>query len=241
MNYLDWPGRALAYLHRSFTRPLLPATRPAFYAGLPSSVDYRLGDGVLPRRFRPSDVDDIDDYEEQLIASLRLHVRPGFAVVVVGGGTGITTTAAAKLVGDDGRVTCYEASRAQLAAIRECCRRNHVDHRVDLRFATVGAAAHVYGDRSGIGPVTDPRELPECDVLELDCEGAERVVLAEMTIRPRVLIVETHGDYGSPTDQIRHQLVGMGYAVTDMGFAETRYADACSERDIRVLVARREH
>lgn len=241
MDYLLWPGRALAFTYRTLIRPLLPVTRPALYADMISSFDYRMGDAVLPRRFRPSTVDDIEGYEEQLIASLRAHVRSGFDVVIVGGGTGITAAAAAKLVGDGGSVTCYEASSAQLAAIRACCRRNDIAHRVDLRFATVGIPAHVYGRRkSRNGPLTHARDLPGCDVLELDCEGAERVVLAEMTIRPGVIIVETHGQYGSPTGQVFNQLVRMGYAVTDLGVAESRYAKACLDRDMHVLVAQRE-
>lgn len=185
-------------------------------------------------------MEDIESYEDQLIAGLRAHVRPGSKVVIIGGGTGVTTTIAATLVGDGATVTCYEASRAQLAAIHECCSRNGIDHRVDLRFATVGAAVHVYDDGADVGPIVDARDLPECDVLELDCEGAEGVVLAEMTIRPRVVIVETHGDYGSPTERVRGQLVRLGYVVTDMGVAERRLAQACRERDIHVLVAQRE-
>jgi hypothetical protein len=233
-------SRALGYTHRSLTRRLMPVVRPALYSGLPSSFDYRLGDHLLPHRFRPSDVEDVKDYEEKLIAGLHAHVRPGFKVVIVGGGAGITTTIAAKLVGDEGRVTCYEASRTQLNSIRECCRRNKIAHRVDLHFATVGSAVHVYGHGSRIGPVLDARKLPECDVLELDCEGAERIVLADMTIRPGVVLVETHGEYGSPTRVIRDQLLRLGYAVSDMGVAESRFAEVCSKRDFHVLIARLE-
>jgi hypothetical protein len=47
--------------------------------------------------------------------------------------------------------------------------------------------------------VISPAELPECDILELDGEGAESLILRNMTIRPRVIAVETHGVYGAPT------------------------------------------
>lgn len=225
----------LGYAHRSFARPLLPRTRPALYAGLSSSFDYRLGDNLLPRSFRPSAVNDIEDYEEQLVLGLRAHVCPTDRVTIVGGGTGITTALAARLAGRKGRVTCYEASRAQLDVVQECCRRNGVNHLVDLRFGTVGSLTYVYGDGEA-GPLVDARDLPDCDVLELDCEGAERVILAEMAIRPGVIIVETHGSYGAPTSMIRAMLHNMGYEVADMGAAESRYSQACSDRDIRVLI-----
>lgn len=235
MTLLSHFNRMLGYLHRSYTRPLLPKTRPALYAGVLSSFDYRRGDAMLPRFFRPSTVDDIHNYEEQLVRGLRSHVLSNNRVTIVGGGTGITTAISAILVGEEGHVICYEASKAQIGVIQKCCRRNDVSHRVDLRFGTVGASTHVYGDGQ-TGPLINARDLPHCDVLELDCEGAERVILAEMTIRPAVVIVETHGSYGSPTHMIRDILSGLGYMVTDMGLAESRYSQACSDRDIRVLV-----
>ena len=39
-------------------------------------------------------------------------------------------------------------------------------------------------------------------MLELDCEGAEVEILRELTIQPRVILVETHVLYGAPTDSL---------------------------------------
>jgi hypothetical protein len=57
-----------------------------------------------------------------------------------------------------------------------------------------------------------------------------------MAIRPRVVIVETHGVYGAPTGRVRALLEAQGYRVTDRGVAEPRERELCEECDIRVLV-----
>ena len=76
-------------------------------------------------------------------------------------------------------------------------------------------------------------------MLELDCEGAERGIFDAMTIRPRAIVVETHGMAGSPSEGIRRQLEALGYAVTDLGVAEPRLQAYCEQRDIRVLLGTR--
>jgi hypothetical protein len=66
---------------------------------------------------------------------------------------------------------------------------------------------NVYGDPSQLATlVVAPVELPGCDVLELDCEGAEIVILRDMTIRPRV--------------------------VEEWGIAEPRLSEICETNDI---------
>ena len=84
---------------------------------------------------------------------------------------------------------------------------------------------------------TDPEGLPECDLLELDCEGAEVEILTRMKIQPRTILVETHGAQGAPTALSRRVLEDRGYDVSDMGFAEPRFPVLCELEDIRVLWA----
>jgi hypothetical protein len=68
----------------------------------------------------------------------------------------------------------------------------------------------------------------------LDCEGAEVEVLRELTIQPRVILVETHGMYGAPTDLVASLLEKRGYIVSHRGVAEPRMDDYCTKHDIRV-------
>jgi hypothetical protein len=70
----------------------------------------------------------------------------------------------------------------------------------------------------------------------LDCEGAEVEILRELIIRPRVILVETHGLFGAPTDLVASLLETRGYVVSDRGVAEPRLAGFCTVNDIRVLL-----
>jgi hypothetical protein len=87
-----------------------------------------------------------------------------------------------------------------------------------------------------MGAVLPPSQLPPCDVLQLDCEGAEVEILRELTIQPRLILVETHGLYGAPTDVVASLLENCGYIVSDRGVAEPSQAALCAEKDVRVLL-----
>jgi hypothetical protein len=54
-----------------------------------------------------------------------------------------------------------------------------------------------------MGAVLPPSELPPCNVLELDCEGAEVEILREMNIQPRVILVETHDHFSAGNSRER--------------------------------------
>ena len=115
-----------------------------------------------------------------------------------------------------------------------------LEDRISVHHAIVGEDISVYG-LSKAGAVVNPANIPECDVLELDCEGAEIGVLLGMTITPRFIAVETHGSLGAPTARVREVLASIGYKVEDLGWAEPRLSEICEENDIRVLVGARVH
>jgi hypothetical protein len=105
-----------------------------------------------------------------------------------------------------------------------------------LRHAIVADGSHVYGD-SERGELVAPVDLPGCDVLQLDCEGAELAIIKEMTIQPRVVLVETHGCYGAPSAAVADALTARGYSVENIGPADPSRAAHCLAEDIVVLVA----
>jgi hypothetical protein len=70
----------------------------------------------------------------------------------------------------------------------------------------------------------------------MDCEGAEVEILRELTIEPRVILVETHGVLGAPTDVVASLLEKRGYVVSLRGPADPRYADLCTKDDVQVLL-----
>ena len=195
-------------------------------AGLPT-VEYGTCAGVrvptaaaTPRkpldRLRGLDTPEASSFEGALASVHREHTRPGEHVVVVGGGFGVTTVAAARA---GASVTAYEASADRLAALRETLRLNGVDtEKITLRQAVVGELAEAEAAEKGFEediPTVAPEDLPDCDVLELDCEGAERTVLGELSgtdSRPRLVAVEIHPIKleGSP-GEVLDLLDSMGY------------------------------
>src|SRR5262249_41883865 len=88
---------------------------------------------------------------------------------------------------------------------------------------------------SDLGTILPPSQLPACNVLQLDCEGAEVEILHELTIQPRVILVETHGVYGAPTDLVASLLWKRGYIVSHRGEAVPG-DDLCKKNDIQVLL-----
>jgi hypothetical protein len=49
----------------------------------------------------------------------------------------------------------------------------------------------------------------------MDCEGSEINILRNINIRPRVLIVETHPSFGSPTDDVVRCLTELDYKIVE--------------------------
>lgn len=181
--------------------------------------------GVAVRQPRLLDRTDVrPDYEGALVDAIIDHVRDGDNVVVVGGGWGVTTVVAARQVGDGGRVTVYEGAGEQVGHVEETLRLNKVADRVRVEHAVVGHEVRLYGDRKGAGRI-DPAELPECDVLVLDCEGAELDVLGALAGRPRVIMVETHPMYDAPAPAVWERLADAGYEVVEERLESTPYGD----------------
>ncbi|MDH2357114.1 FkbM family methyltransferase [Bradyrhizobium sp. SSUT112] len=229
--------RLYSYGYKNLLRPRLPAIGTVLYSEVVVG-HRRLGDTLfLPTVWRAPKIEDMPDYEATLVKALRAHVRPGASVVVVGCASGVTCALAAKLSGTT--VVCFEGDRDGVLSTLETARLNGVTDEIDVRHAIVAKDISVYGNPMlRAETIVSPSDLPRCDVLELDCEGAELQILSEMKIRPRVVIVETHGIYGSPTEMVQRILQSRGYVVENLGIAEPRYAKDCIEGGIDVLVGK---
>lgn len=229
--------RLSSYAYKNFIRPVMPDSKPIRYANI--VIGHRkVGDGILSKLFQPPSIEDIPEYEQALVLSLREHVKANDRVVVVGVGKGVTCVIAAQLSGPKGVVTSFEGDKAGCNSLRYVASMNLVQDRIDNHHAIVGEAIGVYGNDLATR-IVKPSELPACDILELDCEGAEVMILRDMPINPRVIAVETHGFLGAPTSEVRKLLEARGYVVEDKGWAEPRYLNECKRNDIRVLVGTR--
>jgi hypothetical protein len=233
--------RTAGYLYRRTIRKLLPTVAAVRYSGIPISRERKFGDAKVPDFLIPHPLEDIADYEKTLIDALRAQVRIGDRVIIVGGGEGVTAVVAAEAVGDKGSVVCFEGNSWNVRKVKATAARNKVSNRLTVKHAVVGEAIAVYGVPDQLSTlVVSPTELPECDVLELDCEGAEILILRNMTIRPRVIAVETHGVHGAPTRTVKALLEKLNYAVQECGLAEPRVSEECEANDIQILIGKRD-
>ena len=158
----------------------------------------------------------------------------------MGGGEGVTAVVAAKAVGETGSVVCFEGNSSNVRNVKATAARNKMSNRLTVEHAVVGKAIAVYGAPEQHSTlVVSPAELPECDILELDCEGAELLILRDMAIRPRVIAVETHGVHGAPTPVVKELLEKLDYTVEERGLAEPWLREQCESGDIQVLVGKR--
>lgn len=150
------------------------------------------------------------DYEEELLETLRTHVSPGDSIVIVGGGWGVSAVTAAER---GASVTVYEPSNEQVERVRETAVLNDVTESVTVRHAKVGETGKVWGESSA--SIVSPRNLPECDLLELDCEGAELDILRAIIIKPAIIAVEVHPSHGVSEEDVRAVLTDLGYEITN--------------------------
>lgn len=194
---------------------LLAAVRRAYNRTVREHLPRKLGlyNGVVSRAPRLLDATDhLPGYKAELVRAIRESVGDGDSVVVVGGGKGVAPVVAAEEAGDGGNVVTYEAGRDGVAVVREAIRLNGVTGRVE--HAVVATPGVVRGESSARRVAV--ADLPAHDVLVLDCDGAELAILralAERDDRPRRVVVETHGELGCSTEEVRAALTDVGYAV----------------------------
>ena len=216
-------------------RPHIPAREPVRLAGIAICHDIKWGDSFVPRSWIPSFESHSPGYEFTLVQGLREIIKTGDRIVIVGGGLGVTATVAALCVGPSGSVECFEASEQHVGFARQTAARNNVNN-VTVRHAVIAKSIAVYGSGSDLGTILPPSQLPPCDVLELDCEGAEVDIVRELVIQPRPILVETHGLYGAPTDLVASLLRERGYLVSHRGVADPEFYDGCKKSDVEVLL-----
>lgn len=164
------------------------------------------------------------DYEDALVTAINASVSAGDAVVVVGGGWGVGTVVAAENADESGEVITYEGSEEQVRHVKETIELNQLDSRTTVEHAVVGSDINVYGDKAASRTLS-PKELPDCDVLVLDCEGAEMDILEHVDQVGREIIVETHPMYEAPSEDVKALLEDSGFAVEAVRHEQTPYGD----------------
>lgn len=180
-----------------------------------------------PDRF----VNNIPDYEDELVKQVKEYVKEDYNVTIIGGGMGVTSIIAGQSVGESGSVTVFEGSKEFYDRIKRNIKHNNLHHIINVNHTIVGSEKNLYGKAKTPDRIT-PEELKECDLLEMDCEGTELQILENMRIRPEWIIVETHGIFNSPTDDVYDQLDSMGYNIVSVN-------TIIEEDDIKVITAQK--
>lgn len=203
----------IQYLYNNFVRERLPRKRKVL-------------NGVVTKKARLLDLTTINNtYEDPLIRSIREFVQPTDTCLIIGGGWGASTVVAARITDD---VIVYEGSLDQVSHVKKTLKLNDVHEKVDIRRGLVTGEGKFYGNKAA-DPV-DPENLPSSNVLVMDCEGAELDILQQMTIEPRTLVVESHGHFGAPTDEVTDILQERGYEIV-------RIEPESEETDVMVITA----
>lgn len=168
--------------------------------------------GVVVRRPRLLDITDHDpEYKSALLDPVRDHVTVAETVINIGGGSGVSTVVAAQQVGPAGRVVCYEGGEEYVELCEESAELNGVSDQTDIRHAIVGDDVNVWGTA---GEAVSPSDLPECDAVVMDCEGAEWSILEGLDQRPRLLVVEVHPQHDVQVAEVQSLLHERGYETS---------------------------
>jgi len=183
---------------------------------------------VRNRRLLDSN-DEFPGYEGPLVAAIESTVHSGDDVLLIGGGLGVSTVIAGRHVGISGTVHTIEASSDRLPTLRETVKLNGVQDRVTIQHGIVETAKKIDGDAVD-APLIEGADLPACDVLISDCEGAESQLLEAYSDTPRAIVVETHGVYDSPTEEVVATL-------NENGYSEQNRAPESTSDDVMVVTA----
>lgn len=189
--------RAVQIAYDNLLRPHLPRKWGVF-GGVPAR-DVRLLDAT----------DYLPNYKAGLREAITRHVNDGDEVVLVGFGRGISTV---WCVESGATVTAYEGAARMCEIGRETITAADITQAVTVEHGIVGEANLLYGKPDGAAGVA-PDELPESNVLVMDCEGAETSILAGLEDPPSTLIIETHPERGVPPEAVQDELTALEYEV----------------------------
>ena len=152
------------------------------------------------------------EHEFELISAIRNYIKNGEKVIVIGGGSGASTVAVAHQIGNNGSIIVYEGNKNSAARTKETINLNKVNDRVEIKHAIIEKPVYLLGDL-GNPPLIPASNFSDCDVLVMDCEGAEIPILQNLQISPRLIIVEAHPLLNSPKEEVIKLLDKLEYEI----------------------------
>lgn len=160
-------------------------------------------------------------HEERYINAIREYIIADESVVMIGGGTGISAVAAAKQVGDLGELNVFEAGATEIENTKHASKINGVSDIITTHHAIVSDEFSIRSS-SDTAELISPSELPDCNTIAIDADGAEIPILEDITKLPRTLIVEHHAVLNEDEiiveyqpDKVRSLIEDLGYEIID--------------------------
>ncbi len=177
------------------------------------------------------------DYLQQGFAPL-----PGQTVVDIGGNIGGFAIVAGRLVGSEGRVITVEPEPQSFKQLETNLRRNKLEH-VTAVQAAIGAqdgAVRIVphdnpllnrveaienqqsADDAAVPCLTldrllDDNRIERCDLMKIDCEGAEYEIFESMpqgtAARIDRIVMETHPNRDRRDDQLHRRMAALGFKL----------------------------
>lgn len=235
--------RAIRFGYNRQLRPYLPTTEGFVEKNGVRVAHRHLFDSIVPFQTFPTED---PNHEAAYIDMIREHVDDSESVVVIGGGWGVSTVIAAQRVGTDGEVTCFEGSETMARRTNSTVRLNGVDKWTDVIHAIVSEDVRLERDRNQTDvPLVVSEDLPDCDVLLVDCDGCERALLSAIVEGPDRIILEHHGVYDGneiveyQPDVVREQLESLGYEILDTNVTAMESEDDQFGEEQTIFVAQR--
>ena len=153
-----------------------------------------------------------DEHKKVNCDAIKEYVEEGDRTTIIGGGYGLTTVAAAREVEEGGSVVVYEGSKEMVEYLKEAVKLNGVQKTTTIRHAIVETEVDLKRPSNGSNRIA-AREIKECDVMELDCEGSELDIIDGLSRLPKKIIVETHPKKGADTSDVRKALGRKNYKI----------------------------
>lgn len=116
-------------------------------------------------------------------------------------------------------VKSYDANPRKVALARETAELSFVGDSVTVSNAVVGEV--VGGPSEHSERIRTLDNVPECDALILDVEGAETSILRSLSHSPRTILVEGHPQHDATVDRVTDILEEKGYTVDSVIDMET--------------------
>jgi len=202
-----WKREGLLYVIKTAPGHLIRKYGPY---GVPLTSRPATRNGVVVEKKRYPNDYHLPTYEQALSSLHTTVTKSGDTVAIVGGGYGVSAFHAAHSTDHSGKIIIYEADGNRINTLAEVAKRYEFENYVELNNGIVGPEIRV---KSAPGNNMAISDLPECDVLELDCEGAEYNILSGMEIRPRDLFIEIHPNHRQINDKVPDLLDELGYVI----------------------------